>query len=551
MEIIVTPKKEQIRIDQVTGKKIKLRVAAYARVSTDLEDQRNSFEFQKEEFESRIKQNPDWEFVKMYADHGISGTQVKHRKGFLQMIHDADNGKIDLILTKSISRFARNTVDLLTYVRKLAAENVSIFFEKENIMTNRDNVNLILTMYASIAESESINISDNVKWGVRKRMKKNSLKVPVKKVIGYSRTDDGTWYLNDDAQLAKNVFIYFLQGYTYRQIVELMKNDDKEGKFQWRPNTIHRILTNEKYKGFVIHQKTVTLDPLTHKQVKNKGIEPMYTIRDHHPKIVDEETFDLIQLILKRGDKETPTHSNYFPLAGLVVCEECGRTLRRIQYAHNKEIVLTCKGRSKQDLNYKECSSDVIPYHAFKEITKKVINEIKQSDSISSSFTMNLVDELSSDNYIPEINKLNRQIEDTKKEINDLVKEQVNSTEMVGYDSKFKILKTKLKNLQNEVIRYENLAKKNFSLIKNKKQIELFLNKNDMDFNIPSMRDIIYQIIHKKDGSLRFILKGSNFDSLSESQIETLKNSTKPKMKNTYVSDGYCVAYETVILEGK
>ena len=382
-------------------------------------------------------------------------------------------------------------------------------------------------------------------------MKKNSLKVPVKKVIGYSRTDDGTWYLNDDAQLAKNVFIYFLQGYTYRQIVELMKNDDKEGKFQWRPNTIHRILTNEKYKGFVIHQKTVTLDPLTHKQVKNNGIEPMYTIRDHHPKIVDEETFDLIQLILKRGDKETPAHSNYFPLAGLVVCEECGRTLRRIQYAHNKEIVLTCKGRSKQDLNYKECSSDVIPYYAFKEITKKVINEIKQSDSISSSFTMNLVDELSSDNYIPEINKLNRQIEDTKKEINNLVKEQVNSTEMVGYDSKFKILKTKLKNLQNEVIRYENLAKKNFSLIKNKKQIELFLNKNDMDFDVPSIRDIIYQIIHKKDGSLRFIIKGSNFDSLSESQIETLKNSMKPKMKNTYVSDGYCVAYETVILEGK
>lgn len=551
MEIIVTPKKEQIRFDEVTGKKIKLKVAAYARVSTDLEDQRNSFEFQKEEFESRIKQNPEWEFVKMYADHGISGTQVKHRKGFIEMIRDADNGKIDLILTKSISRFARNTVDLLHYVRKLAAENVSIFFEKENIMTNRDNVNLVLTMYASIAESESINISDNVKWGVRKRMKKNELKVPVKKVIGYSRTSDGTWLVNDDAQLAKNVFIYFLQGYTYRQIAELMKEEDKEGKYEWRPNTIHRILTNEKYKGYVIHQKTVTLDPLTHKQVKNDGIEPMYTIKDHHPKIVSEDTFDLIQLLLKKGDKETPNHSNYFPLAGLLICEECGRTLRRIQYAHNKEVVLTCKGRSKSDIDYKKCSSDVIPYNALKEITKKVISEVKQGDSIAGSFVMSLIDELSSDDYIPELNKLKSQITTTKKEINDLVKEQVNSSDTEGYDSKFKILKTKLKNLEREVERYENLAKKNFALVKNKKQIEIFLNNHDMELDTLSIRDIIYQIIHKKDGSLRFVLKGPNFESLSEEQIEAMKNSRKVRTKSTYIDGDYCIAYETIVLEGK
>ena len=152
MEIIVTPKKEAIKIDLETGKKIKLKVAGYARVSTDLDDQKNSFEFQKLEFETRIKQNPEWEFVGMYSDEGISGTSINHRDGFQNMVKAAKNGEINHILTKSISRFARNTVDFLNTVRELAKVNVSVYFEKENITTNKDNIDLILTLYASLAE---------------------------------------------------------------------------------------------------------------------------------------------------------------------------------------------------------------------------------------------------------------------------------------------------------------------------------------------------------------------------------------------------------------
>ena len=193
MEIIVTPKKEAIKIDLKTGQQLKKKVCGYARVSTDLDDQKNSFDFQKQEFEERIKNNPDWEFVGMYADRGISGTQITHREEFKRMIKDAKAGKIDLILTKSVSRFARNTVDFRNTTRELAALDISVYFEKENITTNRNNIDLVMTLFASLAESESRSISDNVKWGIRKRMSKNELKVPVKKLIGYSRTNDGVW----------------------------------------------------------------------------------------------------------------------------------------------------------------------------------------------------------------------------------------------------------------------------------------------------------------------------------------------------------------------
>lgn len=550
MEIIVTPKKERVRINESTGQKIKLKVAAYARVSTDLDDQRNSFEFQKEEFETRIKQNPDWEFVKMYADRGISGTQIKNRNQFKQMMSDSLSGKIDLILTKSISRFARNTVDFLVSIRKLAEKNVSVFFEKENITTNKDNVDLVLTLYASLAESESRSISDNVKWGVRKRMSKNTLKVPVRKIIGYSRKNDGTWYLNEDAPLVKNVFIYFLQGYTYRQIVEMMKKEDTEHKFEWRPNTIHRILTNEKYKGFVIHQKTVTVDVLTHKQVKNNGIEPMYTIKDHHPAIVSESTFDYVQILLKNGIRDTSNHSNYFELAGLVVCEECGRTLRRVKYAHNNEVVLTCKGRTKNDIDYKECSSNVIPLLAINELTKKVINDVKEDTSIADSFVMSLIDELSSEDLMPQIDSLKKQIHDVKAEIDELVKKQVNSDVSEDYDDEFKRLKTKRTSLLKELSRFENLAKQNFKLKKNVKQMQLFLNENK-GIDLLAIQDIVFQIIHRKNGSLRYVLKGANFESLTKEEIEYQKNSLKPFINSVFTYGDYCVAYDVVILKGE
>ena len=172
--ITVIPKKQVLSINPTTGDVVKKRVAAYARVSTDLEDQRNSFNAQLEEYTTRIGKNPSWEFVKLYSDQGISGTSTKHRVGFQRMIKDALDGKIDLILVKSISRFARNTVDCLKTVRDLRKKNVEVYFDKEAISTNDTKVDMMLTIFASFAQEESKSISENVKWGVRKRMAKET-----------------------------------------------------------------------------------------------------------------------------------------------------------------------------------------------------------------------------------------------------------------------------------------------------------------------------------------------------------------------------------------
>ena len=550
MEILVTPKKEDLRINESTGQMIKLKVCGYARVSTDLDDQKNSFEFQKEEFESRIKENPDWEFVKMYADQGISGTQIKNRKEFSEMVKDAKAGKIDLILTKSVSRFARNTVDFLQTTRDLAAVGVSVYFEKENITTNKDNIDIVLTLLASLAEAESRSISSNVKWGVRKRMSKNELKVPTKSIIGYSRTKDGVWYMNEDAPLVKSVFVYFLQGYTYRQIAEKLKKEDKSNKLSWKPNTINRILKNEKYKGYVIHQKTVTIDVLTHKRVINNGIEPMYTIKGHHPAIIDEDTFDFVQLLLSnnKGLTQDLEHSNYFPFAGIIYCEECGRTLRKVQYPYNKEYVLTCKGRNKNGINYSICKSEVIPYNSLVNLTNKIIKAVRKENSVSDSFVMSLINEASIDDCMKQINYFNSRIKETNLKINELVKRQIES-DVEDYNDEFVRLKAERSLLEKELNKIKELAKENFNLKRKTKQIELFLKENE-EIDFIAIKDVIHRIIHKKDGSLLFVLKGPGFENLNQEDINQIIKLESPITKETYVDSKCCFNYEVIIAKG-
>ena len=552
MEITVIPKKDPVKIDTQTGKLIKLRVAAYARVSTDLEDQKNSFELQKEEFESRIKQNPDWEFVKMYADRGISGTQIKHRVQFQKMIADAKNGKIDLILTKSISRFARNTVDLLSTVRELVSIGVGVFFEKENITTTKDNVDLVLTLYASLAESESRSISENVKWGVRKRMSKNERKVPVNKMIGYSQDSRGNWYINEDGVLIHNIFTYFIQGYSYRQIAEKIKAEDKDEKRKWDVAKIHRILHNEKYKGTVIHQKTVVIDVLTHKQVKNDGIEPQYIVSGHHPGIISEEDFDYVQMVLKNkalafGQYSTSRTSEF---SRLVVCEECGRNLSKIKYAHNNEYYLTCKNRLKTDEDYVKCKSEVIPYSLLQLATYDILDKVKKEADVSLGFTMAMIDEFSKNAFVKELHDIDQKIIDVEKEIKELVKLQINNDSIEEYETNFNKLKAKRNILAKEKSKLIELAKNNHELQRKYTQITDFL-KND---NIRDTADIdvfIGKILHRKDGSLRFGIKGDGFEKLSHEEIINQLKTNESVYSSFKTNNLGSLNYEMVILGGR
>lgn len=549
MEIIVTPKKAPVTINEVTGKKIRLKVAAYARVSTDLDDQKNSFEFQKEEFEARIKSNPNWDFVGMYSDEGISGTSISKREGFKQMIDDAKSGKIDKILTKSISRFARNTVDFLNTIRELASINVSVYFEKENITTNNENIDLILTLYASLAESESRSISENVKWGIRKRMSKNEKKVPVGKTIGYDYQKDGSWTINQEAPLIEHIFEYFLEGYTYRQIGTKIESEDKKGR-KWPPGKIHNILKNERYKGFIIHQKTVIIDFLTHKQVKNDGIEPMYTVVGHHPAIIDEKTFDYVQLLLKgNASFGAQQHSNYCEFYKLVFCEKCGRPMVRIKYQHNNQYILTCKNVNKSNPNYMPCDSGTIPYTFLQSLCKEVLQKFKQFDKQNCSFTNTLIEELSSFDFVKQENQIKDKIAHIDKEINELVAKQVKTENNDTYESDFCALKAKRNLLSEKLERVCNLAKENFILHKNLKQITLFL-QNDYEKELVELKEIFYKIIHRVDGSLRFIVKGPGFETLSDKEKDIAINENPPLFMNIFSSEGITTKYDVIVLKG-
>ena len=258
---------------QTTVEGRKRRVAAYARVSTDSDEQFTSFEAQVDYYTRYIAEHSEWLFVKVYADEGISGTSTKHRVGFNEMIEDALAGKIDLIVTKSISRFARNTIDTLTTVRQLKEKGIEVFFEKENIYTLDSKGELLITIMSSIAQEESRSISENVTWGQRKRFADGKVSLPYKNFLGYRRGKDGKpQIVESEAKIVRKIYRLFLEGLTPTHIARTLTEEGiptPGGKVIWQNSTVESILTNEKYKGDALLQKKYTVDFLSKKQKKD------------------------------------------------------------------------------------------------------------------------------------------------------------------------------------------------------------------------------------------------------------------------------------------
>ena len=283
--------------------KVKRRVAVYARVSTELEAQASSFEAQVSYYKSYVALNPEWELVGIFADEGVSGTSYRRRAGFKRMLEAAGRGEIDLILTKSISRFARNTVDALTVTRELKAENVEVFFEKENISSFDMKSELIFTILSSVAQEESRSISENVRWGIQRRMEAGRIVVPYKSFLGYDKGKDGRPEINEEeAEIVRRIFREFLEGGMLRGIargltVERIRTP--RGKEKWSPETIRGILTNEKYQGDAILGKTYVEDFLTKKVKKNHGERKQVYLKNSHPAIISRATFRKTQREMK------------------------------------------------------------------------------------------------------------------------------------------------------------------------------------------------------------------------------------------------------------
>lgn len=341
----------------------KKRVCAYARVSTDSEKQEESLENQIQHYENLILANPDYEFIGVFADRGITGTTEK-RPEFQKMLQIAKNGKVDLIITKSISRFARNTTIVLKTVRQLKDIGVEVKFEKENIETLSGDGELMLTVLSSFSQEESKNVSDNIKWRMRKKFQQGEMIINTKRFLGYDKDEYGDLVINPkEAEVVKRIFNEYLNGKGCFTIAEGLREEGVPtvAGGTWRDSTILRILKNEKYKGDALLQKYYTSDHLRKKKVKNNGEVESYYIEDDHVPIVSREAWETVQEEIKKRAKkkgviegDTKKYKRRYPLTGMLYCSKCGSSLRRRTWntKHScKKIVWQCSNYVKNGKN--------------------------------------------------------------------------------------------------------------------------------------------------------------------------------------------------------
>ncbi|WP_443660946.1 recombinase family protein [Clostridium algidicarnis] len=359
--ITVIPARKRVGSTVAKEKVKKLRVAAYCRVSTETEEQNSSYEVQVAHYTEFIKKNAEWEFAGIFEDDGISGTNTKKREEFNRMIEECMEGNIDLVITKSTSRFARNTLDCLKYIRQLKDKNISVYFEKENINTTDAKGEVLLTIMASLAQQESQSLSQNVKLGLQYRYQQGKVQVNHKRFMGYTKDEDGNLVIvPEEAKIIKRIYREYLEGKSLTGIGRDLEKDGiltAAGKPKWRPETIKKILQNEKYIGDALLQKTITVDFLAKKRVKNEGHVPQYYVENSHEAIIPKEFFLQVQEEVHRrsniytgADKNKRNYSSKYALSGITFCGDCGDIYRRVYWnIHGrKEFVWRCVTRIEQ-----------------------------------------------------------------------------------------------------------------------------------------------------------------------------------------------------------
>lgn len=357
--ITLIPARRQVGNNLTPTEPPKLRVAAYCRVSTDSDEQALSYEAQIEHYTEYISKNPAWVLAGVFADDGISGTNTIKRTEFNRMIEECMAGKIDMVITKSISRFARNTIDCLNYIRQLKEKNIPVVFEKENINTMDASGEVLLTIMASLAQQESQSLSQNVRLGIQFRYQQGKVSVNYKRFLGYTKGPDGSMVVvPEEAEVVKRIFREYLDGHSIAQIGKGLERDGiltGAGGTRWHTSTIDKILRNEKYMGDALLQKTYTVDYLSKKRVRNNGAVQQYYVEDHHEAIIPKDLFLLVQdeLVRRKVVHTAPKsernygYSSNNCLSQIVYCGECGEIYRRIHWNNRgcKSIVWRCVSR--------------------------------------------------------------------------------------------------------------------------------------------------------------------------------------------------------------
>jgi len=443
----------------------KLRVAAYCRVSTEEEEQQGSFEIQKLYYTEKINSTPEWEVAGIYADDGISGVHTKKRDGFNQMIQDCKKRKIDLILTKSISRFARNTLDSIQYVRMLKQMGIAVVFEKENINTATMNSEMILTVLSAFAQAESESISQNVARGKRMGYKHGKFAFPYGRIIGYRKGADGKpEIIPEQAEVIRLIFNSYLQGDSLQSIKTKLETAGAltaRGNTAWSAQSIQRILQNEKYCGDVLLQKTFTEDVLTGVHKKNTGQLPQYYIENYHEGIVSKQIFREVQAeIARRNSKSAANqrkrrrgrYNSKYALTERLVCGDCGSPYKRVTWnIHGrKQIVWRCVNRIEYGTKF--CgSSPSIPEEKLHRAILKAVQDLAANftDEVAAQINGILHSIQTGESIKP---NLQEQLEQTQQEFDRLLEMSLDFDEDTPFlDNRLKKLNNKIKSLKKAI----------------------------------------------------------------------------------------------------
>lgn len=443
----------------------KLRVAAYCRVSTEEEEQQGSFEIQKLYYTEKINSTPEWEVAGIYADDGISGVHTKKRDGFNQMIQDCKKRKIDLILTKSISRFARNTLDSIQYVRMLKQMGIAVVFEKENINTATMNSEMILTVLSAFAQAESESISQNVARGKRMGYKHGKFAFPYGRIIGYRKGADGKpEIIPEQAEVIRLIFNSYLQGDSLQSIKTKLETAGAltaRGNTEWSAQSIQRILQNEKYCGDVLLQKTFTEDVLTGVHKKNTGQLPQYYIENYHEGIVSKQIFREVQAeIARRNSKSAANqrkrrrgrYNSKYALTERLVCGDCGSPYKRVTWnIHGrKQIVWRCVNRIEYGTKF--CgSSPSIPEEKLHRAILKAVQDLAANftDEVAAQINGILHSIQTGESIKP---NLQEQLEQAQQEFDRLLEMSLDFDEDTPFlDNRLKKLNNKIKSLKKAI----------------------------------------------------------------------------------------------------
>ena len=465
--ITVIEPKQALLVDK--AKYQQTRMAAYCRVSTDSAEQKTSYETQKQVYTDMIARRKDWTMVGIYADEGISGTRADKRPEFNKMIKDCLAGKIDYIITKSVSRFARNTVECLEFVRMLKARNIGILFEEQNIDTLKCDSELYLVIYAGFAQSESESMSKNITWAFRKNFEDGKVVFNYSKMVGYRKGNDGNpEIIPEEAEIIRNIYDWFLAGKTPREIIDLLITDGiqtKCGKQKWSVGTIQSILRNEKYCGDAILQKTVTIDCISKTHKKNTGEAPMYYVHNNHEAIVTREQFNKVQEELLRRNTIVPKNANKaisaqgrysrYALTEIMHCDECGSRYKRCTWAKKgvRKIVWRCMSRIEHGTQYCKNSPSLEESKLHQAIVR-AINRFNQENETTYRLLMkaSLSDALGIGGSNEEMELLTRRIDSLNKKMMALVSEAVAEGQSIDdNEGEFKEISDEIAQLNNRV----------------------------------------------------------------------------------------------------